>query len=155
MDTQLTRAFLDACHKSKRILKYLPQLPDGMTPRQIHVIDAIHALAAEKEHIRPSDIAARLEGTMPSITRLLSDLEAHDIITRIDDPNDRRSHSLQLTDYGESLYSHYVEWFHSHLAKLFAEISEEDMRTAIAVIERTESLLKNDTTIKEATTPHE
>lgn len=154
MNTQLSRAFFDACHKSKRILKYLPPLPDWMTPRQIHVIDAIHELSTEKGSIRPSDIASCLEGTMPSITRILSDLEAHGVVIRIDDPRDRRSHTLQLTPYGEKLYERYVEWFHTHIAELFSDISEDDMRTTIAVIERAEELLKNDTIIKE-TTPYE
>lgn len=44
MDTLLTRAFMDACHKAKRIIKYLPPLPEWMTPRQVKVIDAIYQL---------------------------------------------------------------------------------------------------------------
>ena len=38
------KEFLDACHKAKRIAEMMPELPEGMTPRHVHVIDAIYQL---------------------------------------------------------------------------------------------------------------
>ena len=33
--------FLDACFDAKRLIEKLPDLPDGMKPRQVHVLDAV------------------------------------------------------------------------------------------------------------------
>lgn len=115
-----------------------------MTPRQVQVIDIIHHLQAEQENVRISDVARALEGTMPSITRMISGLEAQGAVTKMPDENDKRAHSLALTPYGEKLYRDYIELFHNHVAELFACIDEADMYTAIAVIQQAEALLKRD-----------
>lgn len=144
MDTCLTRAFLDACQLAKRLLSCLPPLPDWMTPRQVHAIDAIYQLSLRQGTVRPSDVARYLEGTMPSITRMLSALEAHGAIERIPDDSDKRSHALVLTPYGRSLYDTHVARFHEHVTALFSEIPERDMCVTVSVIERAWELLKND-----------
>ncbi len=145
MDTNLTRAFLDACHKAKRIITYLPPLPDWMTPRQVKVIDAIHQLAQNQQAVCISDVAKHMEGTMPSITRMITTLEKHGAIVKLPDAADRRTHMLALTSYGEELYTHYIEHFHNHIAEVFADIDEDEMRTTIAIIDQVEAILKNDT----------
>ena len=144
MHTMLTRQFLDACHKAKRIISYLPPLPEWMTPRQVQVIDAIHELTTTEKNVRTSDVARFLEGTMPSVTRMISVLEAHGAVTKMPSENDKRAHFLALTPYGEELYRNYIELFHNHIAELFANIAEADMHTAIDVIDQAEASLKND-----------
>lgn len=144
MDTCLTRAFLDACHTAKRLLSYLPQLPDWMAPRQVHVIDAIYQLDRLQESVRPSDVARYLEGTMPSITRMLTTLEAHGAIERRPAKDDKRSHTLVLTPYGRSLYHTYVAQFNEYLADLFSDIPERDICVMVSVIEKAWELLSDD-----------
>ena len=144
MNTQLTRSFFDACHLAKRIITRLPSLPDWMTPRQVATIDAIHQLQKAQQFVRPSDVANYLNGTQPSVTRMLSELEKHGVLDRTPSSNDNRSHALTLTAYGESLYSNYVERFHDHVAELFAEIDEQALRTTVSVIEQAWALLKDD-----------
>ena len=144
MDTCLTRAFLDACHTAKRLLSYLPQLPDWMAPRQVHVIDAIYQLDRLQESVRPSDVARYLEGTMPSITRMLTTLEAHGAIERRPAKDDKRSHTLVLTPYGRSLYQTYVAQFNEYLADLFSDIPERDISVMVSVIEKAWELLRDD-----------
>lgn len=144
MDTCLTRAFLDACHTAKRLLSYLPPLPDWMAPRQVHVIDAIYQLGRLQENVRPSDVARYLEGTMPSITRMLTTLEAHGAIERRPAKDDKRSHTLVLTPYGRSLYQTYVAQFNEYLADLFSDIPERDICVMVSVIEKAWELLRDD-----------
>lgn len=100
IDTCLTRAFLDACQLAKRMLSILPPLPDWMAPRQVHVIDAIYQIGLRQDGVRPSDVARFLEGTMPSVTRMLTTLEEHGAIERRPAADDKRSHTLVLTPYG-------------------------------------------------------
>lgn len=144
MDSILTRSFFDACHAAKHILNYLPPLPTWMTPRQIKVIDTLYQLQQTHENIRISDIANYLEGTMPSITRMVAELEKHDVLLKIPCDTDKRAHFLSLTPYGEELYRQYVKVFHAHVARLFEDISDDDMITTITVIERAKELLKGD-----------
>lgn len=144
MDTCLTRAFLDACQLAKRTLSCLPKLPDWMTPRQVHAIDAIYQLNLLQKSVHPSDVALFLDGTMPSITRMLSELEKHGAIEKRPDATDKRSHVLVLTNYGYELYQTYVNEFHSYLATLFSELDDYDLCVTISTIEKAWELLKNE-----------
>ena len=57
------KEFLDACHKAKRIAEMMPELPEGMTPRHVHVIDAIYQLERTGEMVKVSDVSEYLEVT--------------------------------------------------------------------------------------------
>ena len=59
------KEFLDACHKAKRIAEMMPELPEGMTPRHVHVIDAIYQLERTGEMVKVSDVSEYLEVTRP------------------------------------------------------------------------------------------
>ena len=142
MDTILTRRFLDTCHIAKHLLNCLPPLPVWMTPRQIKVIDTLHQLQETQDTIRISDIASSMSGTLPSITRMVNELEKHDVMSKRPCNTDKRAHSLSLTPYGEELYEYYVKDFHTHIAQLFEEIDDEDMITTINVISRAKELLE-------------
>ena len=143
----LTRQFLDACFSAKQILNSLPPLPSWMTPRQIKVVDAIFELQQDQDNVRISDIANYLGGTLPSITRMVADLEAHDVLFKQPSYTDKRAFSIILTPYGEALYHQYVEVFHTHVTMRLSEIDEEELRTTIKVICRAKELLKDaDTT---------
>lgn len=142
MEPTLTRQFLDACYSAKQILNHLPQLPSWMTPRQMKVVDAIYQLQQSQEDVRISDIANHLEGTMPSITRMLTDLESHDVLSKIPSHTDKRAFSVALTPYGEKLYHDYAAVFHTHVTLQLSEIHEADLCTAIEVIARAKELLK-------------
>lgn len=140
----MTRAFLDACQLAKRILGCLPPLPEWMTPRQVHAIDAIYQLSLRQEAVRPSDVARFLEGTMPSVTRMLSALEEHGAVEKRASGSDKRSHALVLTPYGQALYDVHVAQFHEHLTELFADIPERDVCVTVSVIEEAWERLKDD-----------
>lgn len=59
-DIKKPKALLDACFTAKRITESMADLPEGMKPRHIHVIDAIHELGAD---VRVSDVSHRLNIT--------------------------------------------------------------------------------------------
>lgn len=122
------------------MLSILPPLPDWMAPRQVHVIDAIYQIGLRQDGVRPSDVARFLEGTMPSVTRMLTTLEEHGAIERRPAADDKRSHTLVLTPYGQELYDVHVAQF----TELFADIPERDICVTVAVIEETWERLKDD-----------
>lgn len=44
MTQEKLKQFLDACYDAKRLVEHLPDLPDGMKPRQVHVLDAVNEI---------------------------------------------------------------------------------------------------------------
>ena len=44
MTTTALKQLLDSCFVAKRVIETLPELPPGMKPRHIHVLDAVHTL---------------------------------------------------------------------------------------------------------------
>lgn len=144
MNAQLTKNSFDGCYNAKHIIKHLPPLPEWMSPRQVTILDVIHQLSQTQKLVCISDVANFLNGTMPSITRMITELAAHGAIEKVPDPSDKRVHSLTLTAYGEALHEYYIEGFHQHLTRLLATIGEKDIRTAISVIDRAEALLRTD-----------
>ena len=74
MNSELTRQFLDACHEARRICEILPNLPERLKPRHIRIIWCIHIIYEEKGIVRVSDVASAMNGTMPSITKLVNEL---------------------------------------------------------------------------------
>ena len=47
MEIKDVKLFLDSCHAAKRIVELMPKLPKGLTPRHIHVIEAIWQISQE------------------------------------------------------------------------------------------------------------
>lgn len=131
MDEEMIKRFFDACADSRKIMDLMPELPEGIKPRHIHVIDSIAILRSQLECVRVSDVSERLNVTMPSITLLVNDLEKKGWLIKQTNKEDKRAYSLVLTEVGEKYYRMYVKSYHGWLSKRFDRISEEDMMTTI------------------------
>lgn len=136
MDIQLTKRFLLACHTARHICESMPELPQGLTPRLVRIIDVIHQLQSQQDIVRVGDVSHLMNGTAPSITRSLNELTALGYVKKIRQASDRRVFSVQLTPSGNSIYKHYVYDFHHWLNERLNGLSSEDMNTAIRVIDR-------------------
>ena len=140
MDTELIKKFMDSFHLAKKIPGMMPKLPDGLTPRHIHIMECI--CRSGEKGIRISGIASELGSTMPSITKLVNQLVSMGFAVKEQDDSDKRAFSIKATSSGMDLYYIYVEEYYKVLADLFSEIPEEQLRTTMDVIKRTYSLLK-------------
>lgn len=58
MTQEKLKQFLDACFDAKRLIEKLPDLPDGMKPRQVHVLDAVNEIQKKQGFCRVSDISS-------------------------------------------------------------------------------------------------
>ena len=76
MNTTSLKQLLDTCFTAKRIVETLPELPKGIKPRHIHVLDAIQDIQKQQGMCRVSDVSTKLNITMPSITKLVQELES-------------------------------------------------------------------------------
>ena len=75
MTQEKLKQFLDACYDAKRLVEHLPDLPDGMKPRQVHVLDAVNEIQKKQGFCRVSDISSYMNTTLPSITKLVQELD--------------------------------------------------------------------------------
>ena len=136
MDRNSLKHLIDSCFTAKRIVETLPQLPNGMKPRHIHVLDAIQEILSVQEMCRVSDVSTRLNITMPSVTKLIQELEQLGLVTKQPDPNDKRAALLCLTEDGIKCVTKHVLDFHTEWAKALSDVSDEQAQEVIAVIEK-------------------
>lgn len=133
--TSLKR-LLDACFVSKRVIETLPELPEKMKPRHIHVLDAIHETQLSQGICRVSDVSARLNITRPSITKLVQELEALGLLEKYADKEDKRVTLLCLTDRGMECVKRHVVDFHTEWAEALKDVTDEQVQETITIIER-------------------
>lgn len=87
-------------HAVKRQLQVqAEQLALGISPMHIRVIKIID----RKSPCTAVDIVSFLGRDKAQITRLVSSLIEHGLITRQPNPNDKRSHYLRITEAGEAI----------------------------------------------------
>lgn len=128
------KEFFNACHDAKRIVELIPPLPEGMAPRHIRIIDAIHQCSEEHCTVRVSDISDALHTTRPSITKLINELQQLQVVTKEADASDKRVVLLRLTELGEEYYDFYIRKFYAWLGVELAALRPEDLHTASATI---------------------
>ena len=101
MKTTDLEKLLDSCFTAKRIIETLPELPKGMKPRHVHVLHAIYELQDLTEGCRVSDVSKKLNITMPSITKLVQELDEKKLLKKFIRPGDKRVTLLKLTEEGK------------------------------------------------------
>ena len=143
MNDKLVKEIFDACFIAKKVTEMMPELPRDMKPRHIHVIDAIYTCKKNKELVCVSDISNALNITTPSVTKLIKELEKKDVVEKIECKEDKRITYLELTAYGKELYKVFVEEYHSKVAKVLNNISDEEAKTFIKVANEVYNLMKN------------
>lgn len=141
MEIESIKKFLDACQEAKRITELMPELPKGMKPRHIHVLDAVHSLSKKGEAVRVRDVSESLKVTMPSVTKLVNELEALGAVAKSVQAEDKRAVALVLTPLGESYYDFYVAHYHSWLAQLLQGLTDAEILAAAQVMQEVYQLM--------------
>lgn len=135
------KKFLDACQKAKRITEMMPELPKGMTPRHVHVIDAIYQLEQMGETVKVSDVSEYLNVTRPSITKMIRELEELGAVAKTADTADRRVVWLKLTKLGHSYYDTYIQRYFTWIGRQLEGMEPEELLMAAGAIERVYGIL--------------
>lgn len=128
------KTLLIACHEAKRVVELQPPLPEGLTPGNLKVLDYIEYLERTAQPPKVSDIAALLQVTRPGITRLVSELQAINVIEKFSDEQDKRIVRLRMTDAGRKIHAYYIAQYHNWLAAQITDISEADINTTAVTI---------------------
>ena len=115
---------------------HTPELLEvGVTMSQAKVLHLVHA----EPGIRMAVLAARLGISLSTVSGVVDRLVDQGLLTRRDDPADRRHVVIGLTDAGASILEHFRELGTAHLRALLARIDEPDMD----VVERAVGILVN------------
>jgi len=132
----MLKSVLDACFIAKRVTEKMMPLPSGMRPRHIHVVDIIYQAASHGHDCRVHDVSATMKITTPSVTKLIHELEALGVVIKKNDPTDRRSTLLELTELGYVYEQKYVWAYQTMWAERLSDVSDADAAVAISVIEQ-------------------
>lgn len=143
MEDKQIRAFLNACQQAKRIFDLMPELPSGMVPRHIFVIEAIAQLSESTDDIKVSDISELMKVTKPGITKIISELEEMGAVKKVQHATDKRVYLLSLTDLGKQYEQYYVRGYHQWLANNMNTVSVDDLQITIRTIETIYEVMKN------------
>lgn len=83
-----------------------------------------------------AEIGKRLRISKPSVTQQINALEKKGLITRIQNPADKRAAYLNFTEKGRALTEEIIAAFHQNFEDMRDFLGEEDMRTLISLLEK-------------------
>lgn len=123
-----------AVHRLTRRLRQ--QTPtDGLTLTQLSALNVIF----REGPLTAGDLAAREQVRPPSITRVLTGLEALDLVERLENPRDGRQVLVQITAIGSQRMAEYIRarelWLEEQLAS-FEPDERELLSKATALLDR-------------------
>ncbi len=96
----------------------------------------------------PQPISFFADGVFSNLSnasQMIDRLEADGLVYRIDNPRDRRSKLVELTEEGVQRMNHAHERHHLLARELLEPLSEEERRAALTTLGRVLSLFENET----------
>lgn len=130
------KEMVDACYLAKRIRDLLPQLPEGVAPSYLQVLDTVRRLQSRGNPVKVSDISAALGLPRPGVTRLVKQMEARGFLRKLSAPEDGRMTYVTVTEKGEALSDKFDRQFYDELAQRMDGISESEADMMIQTISR-------------------
>ena len=129
---------LDACHLGKKIVETLPELPTGLRPKHVRVLEVIGRLNGEGMICRVSEVCQSLKITMPSVTRMIQEIERLGMINKCVDERDKRVSHLVLTDLGKECVEYYITNLQKNWGARLdqAGVSREDVYQMLDTMEK-------------------
>lgn len=85
--------------------------------------------------VRQVDLAAAIGIAPPSVVRVVDQLTSNGLVERRQDPDDKRSNLLSLTEMGEALVAKIEAPLGELRSALFADITEGDIATVLRVLD--------------------
>ena len=95
-----------------------------MKPRQVHVLDAVNEIQKKQGFCRVSDISSYMNTTLPSITKLVQELEERNLLVKQADEKDKRVINLTLTEEGKEFVELRVTHFHGEWASRLPDLDD-------------------------------
>ena len=104
----------------------------GITLSQMHTIEILGV----NNMIKMKDLASKMGVTTGTLTVMIDNLEKKGLVQRIQNPEDRRSYVIRLTDTGKKQYRRHSN-FHLELTReCTSGFSEEEIKIFRRLLER-------------------
>ncbi len=110
-----------AVHRLTRRLRQ-QTASDGLTLTQLSALTVIW----REGPLTAGDLAAKEQVRPPSITRVLTGLEALDLVQRLENPRDGRQVLVQITPLGSHRMQEYIRARELWLSQQLADLPQED-----------------------------
>ncbi len=91
------------------------------------------------ENVRQTTLADAVGIEGASLVRLLDELQASGLITREQDPNDRRANAVNLTEQGKTIVAEVNDALNALRLEVFASVPRQDAEAAIRVFNAIEA----------------
>ena len=130
MQKDTVDGFLEACRSARRVDELLPELPFGMTQRDMRIVDAICQLGADGAPVRVGDVSERMGVTRPSVTRAIAGLEERGLVRKSAQAGDGRVVLVSATERGRAVLDAYVGALFGYMGDLFEDVGEERLQEA-------------------------
>ncbi|NEG95626.1 MarR family transcriptional regulator [Bifidobacterium sp. SMB2] len=136
MDINLLDRILHAMDEAGSVRTLVPELPKGVRPVHLRVLDALSRTRGDDGCARVSDIGDALDMRMPNVTRAVREMTDLGLLDKTADPSDRRVVLIRATPTGEGYIRRYVVGVRQRVeTELMATVSEEDIDSMIATID--------------------
>lgn len=143
MNADNTKLLLDSFRDAELALAAMPELPKGVTPLYIHVLDAIAQFEEQGRNARVSDVAELLGTSLPGATRALNSMEALGLVKKEKATKDRRLVILRLCPDGRAIHDHYVAKYMDALSELLQDIPDDEAVITAGTIRKVAALMRN------------
>jgi MarR family transcriptional regulator for hemolysin len=90
-------------------------------------MEALSMIARAPEPSAQVAIARRIGIEGPTLTRMLDALEADGLVLRRQDPNDRRTKLIELTEAGRQALAEITEVAHAFRASVLTDLTDEEL----------------------------
>jgi DNA-binding MarR family transcriptional regulator len=143
----------DACASDQAEVAARIQLVVGRLNRRIHIKDhepippsQLSALITVQQHgpLRLSEIAKHEAVTVPTMSRVLTALVDHGLVTRSSDPNDGRCVRIALSDKGAARLLEVRSHRTALMARRLRNIDDQQRATLVEALPALEALLVDD-----------
>ncbi len=100
---------LEGLDLAKEIQATLPELPEGIKPSYLYVLNTV---VNSERSLRITDISEELGIASPNVTALVNEMEEMDLLERQTLPEDKRVTYIKATNAGKELLEVYYTNFH-------------------------------------------
>lgn len=136
MDINLLDRILRAMDTAASVRTMVPELPKGVRPTHLRVLDALSRTRDDDGCSRVSDIAVALGMRMPNVTRVIREMTDLGMLEKTSDPTDGRVVLIRTTDLGEEYVDRYIVGVRQRVEhELMTEVSMDDVESMIATID--------------------
>jgi DNA-binding MarR family transcriptional regulator len=135
-DEQATAAFSDALHDFFRAARRARgrasrRTLGGLSLAQYHLLEPL----AEGPHTN-RQLAEGADVSSPTATRMIDSLVARDLVTRVEDPTDRRAVVISLTPAGRHALGEKMAEYDAIRRKMAATLAPEERLVAATLLSR-------------------